>query len=155
MLLGRFSSLKLKYHLNKNILSRVKNGVYTSTYQIYNINNYQQEMLPYYEIIDYVYNSLNNNKIKTYDNFYITQELYTNNKLNDINSFYDMRIKYKHPQSIYSVMYYYNINTSLIIRSNNFVHKPKENELLLINDIYNETFLKNGDFGILKFNFIK
>jgi hypothetical protein len=155
MYLGRFNSIKLKNHLIKSSLSRVKNGIYSSTHAIYNINHYQNEMQPYCEIIDYIYNSLLHNKIKTYNDFYMVQEEHTNYNTDDLAFYYKMGPRYINTNSIYSVYYFYDMKTKIVLESPNFIFQPNENDLLLINDKYKQHFKRSGHMGVLKFNFIK
>jgi hypothetical protein len=160
MYLGRFNSIKFKKFLDKKSLYHVKNGIYGSNHMIYNINHYQTEMEDYCEIINYIYNSLHHNKIKTYNNFYMIQEEHTNYYTDDILLYYKMtheedKVPFIQLGSIYSVYYYYNMKTRIVLESPNFSFQPNENDLLLIDDKYKQHFKKSGYMGVLKFNFIK
>ena len=166
----RFSSIKLRNHLNKipiqnnNMIGKYGSKILYGINQPYSIMHNQTELYPMSEFIDYVYTTLSQSNIKVGPNFHLLQKRYhimpLENLLNinnDINLLYNFEKNYEFENlkhNNYSVLYYYNMDANVVLETTNGTYEPKESDLLIINNNYKHTIKKNiGTFDILRFKF--
>ena len=166
----RFSSIKLRNHLNKipiqnnNMIGKYGSKILYGINQPYSIMHNQTELQPLAELIDYVYTTLSLSNINVGPNFHLLQERYhimpleslltINNDLNQLYNFKKNQEFVNLRNNNYSVLYYYNIDANLVLETTNGTYEPKESDLLIINNNYKHTIKKNiGTFDILRFRF--
>ena len=166
----RFSSIKLRNHLNKipiqnnNMIGKYGSKILYGINQPYSIMHNQTELQPLAELIDYVYTTLSLSNINVGPNFHLLQERYhimpleslltINNDLNQLYNFKKNQEFVNLRNNNYSVLYYYNIDANLVLETTNGTYEPKESDLLIINNNYKHTIKKKiGTFDILRFKF--
>lgn len=164
----RFSSYRLKEYLtkipNKKNQPIGPNGsrILYGINQPYSIMHNQYELNPMAELIDYIYTVFSHSNINIGSNFHLLQRKYrilpldsmitVNNDLNVLYNFERNRENFK--SANYSVLYYYNMETDVILETASGLYKPKEFDLLFINNDYKHIVKRNiGSFDTLRFKF--
>ncbi len=161
----RFSSIKLKNYLNKipiqntNMIGKYDSKILYGINQPYSITHNQSELYPMAELFNYIYTASTLSNIPIGPNFHLLQKRYQITPLesllkinNDLNILYNFEKSTE--LSKYNVLYYYNMEVEVMLETPSGIYKPKEYDLIFINNNYKHLIKKNtGTFDILQFKF--
>ena len=161
----RFSSIKLRDHLNKvptqnnNLIDKYGTKILYGINQPYSLLHYSSELDPMAEIVNYIYTTFALSNINVGPNFHLLQKRYRVFPLEntDLNILYNFERKNrfdKYKTNNYNVLYYYNIDGDVTLETYDGIYKPKEFDLLFVNNNYKHIIKRNiCNFDILRFKF--